>query len=159
MTFSAIDAIFLSGLGFVCILLTKVLYKSSKKAILFSKDGLQIIGDSHIDCCYIPWEKLTYAYYTKNYKKHSFLLLSPNKLSPKEANRFANRGANLSKIYVDCVVVIYLDRLQDLMQIKKLISNGTIQVNTYWLLVSFRLAKNMSATATQSTITTTTLKN
>ena len=115
----------------VCIWLTKVLYDSSRRAVIFEQNGLRIIGGSYFDYRYIPWEGLTYGCYTRNYKGHLFLLLSPNVLNPKEAKRFANQGANSSRLFIDYVVVIYLDILQDVAQIKKLIDSQLVQVDTY----------------------------
>ena len=92
---------------------------------------IRIIGGSYFDYRYIPWDELTYGCYTRNYKGHLFLLLSPNVLNSKEAKRFANQGANSSRIVIDYVVVIYLDVLQDVSQIKSLIDGHLVQVDTY----------------------------
>lgn len=131
LPFSAVSVLCLTGIGMACIWLTKVLYDSSKKAVFFEQNGLRIIGGSYFDYRYIPWEELTYGCYTRNYKGHLFLVLSPNVLSSKEAKHFANQGANSSRIFIDYVVVIYLDVLQDVSQIKKLIDNHVAQVDTY----------------------------
>lgn len=131
LSFSYVGVLSLIGVGAACIWITKVLYDSSKKAIIFELNGLRIIGGSYSDYRYVSWEKLAYGCYAKNYKGHLFLLLSPNMLNAKEAKRFANRGANSSRIYIDSVVVIYLDRLQDVSQIKKLIDSHLAHVDTY----------------------------
>ena len=131
LSFSFVSVLCLIGVGMVCIWLTKVLYDSSKRAVIFEQNGLRIIGGSYFDYRYIPWGELTYGCYTRNYKGHLFLLLSPNVLSLKEAKRFANQGANSSRIFIDYVVVIYLDVLQDIAQIKELIDSHLVQVDTY----------------------------
>lgn len=130
-SFSGVSVLCLIGVGLACIWLTKVLYDSSKKAVIFEQNGLRIIGGSYFDYRYISWGELMYGCYTRNYKGHLFLLLSPNVLNAKEAKRFANQGANSSRIYIDDVVVIYLDVLQDVAQIKKLIDSHLSQVDTY----------------------------
>jgi len=109
---------------------TKVLYDSSNVSILFERDGLRIVGGKHSNYRYIPWEKVSYAYYIRNYKGHLFLVLSLKELSSKEAKRFVNKGANTSKIYFDSVVVIYIDFLQNVEPIKEFISNHVVHINT-----------------------------
>ena len=131
LLFSGITALCLIGIGIVCVWLTKVLYDSSKRAIFFEQKGLRIIGGSHLDYRYIPWERLSYGGYAKNYKGHLFLVLSPNALSSKEAKHFANQVANSSRIFIDDVVVIYLDILQDVSKIKELIESHIEQVDTF----------------------------
>ena len=131
LPFSVVGALCLTGIGIACIWLSKVLYDSSKKAVIFEQNGLRIIGGSYFDYRYIPWGELTYGYYTRNYKGQLFAVLSPNVLNSKEAKRFANQGANSSRIFIDYVVVIYLDVLQDVAQIKNLIDSHLVQVDTH----------------------------
>ena len=131
LPFSGVSVLCLSGIGVACIWLSKVLYDSSKKAVIFEQNGLRIIGGSYFDYRYIPWGELKYGYYTRNYKGHLFVVLSPNVLNSKEAKCFANQGANSSRIFIDYVVVIYLDVLQDVTQIKKLIASHLVQIDTY----------------------------
>jgi hypothetical protein len=130
LTFSVVSVLCLIGAGMACVWLTKVLYDSSKRAAIFEQNGIRIIG-SYFDYRYIPWGELTYGCYARNYKGHLFLLLSPNVLNSEEAKRFANKGANSSRIVIDHVVVIYLDVLQDVAQIKSLIEGHLDQVDTY----------------------------
>jgi len=118
------------GVGITCIWLTKEIYDSIKKAIIFEQNGLRIIGSSFLDYHYVPWEKLTYRYYIRNYRGHLFLLLSPNVLNFKEAKRFANKGVFSSRIFIDCVVVIHLG-IQDKTQIKELIAAHLVQIDTF----------------------------
>ena len=131
LPFSVVGALCLIGVGMACIWLTKVLYNSSKRAAIFEQNGIRIIGGGYFDYRYIPWGELPYGCYTRNYKGHLFLLLSPNVLNSKEAKRFANKGANSSRIVIDYVVVIYLDVLQDVERIKSLIDGNLVQVDTY----------------------------
>ena len=133
LSLSIITALCLTAVGIVCIWLTKVIYDSSKRAIIFEEMGLRIIGGSYFDYRYIPWEKLTYGCYVRNYKRHLFLLLSPNEFNANEAKRFANKGANSSHIFVDNVVVIYLDVLQnqEVEDIKEYIDSHLARIDTY----------------------------
>ena len=126
---SSISVLCLTGIGVVCIWLTKMLYDSSKIAVSFEQRGIRIIGGNYFDYRYITWEKLSYGCYARNYKGHLFLVLSPNSLSPKEAKHFANQGAISSRICIDYVVVIYIDILQDVSQIKELIDKYVTQVD------------------------------
>ena len=130
-SYSSVNAFCLIGVGLTCIWLIKVIYDSSKKAVIFEQNGLRIIGGSYFDYRYISWGEVTYGCYTRNYKGHLFLLLSPNVLNAKEAKHFANQGANSSQIYIDNIVVIYLDVLQDVSQIKKFIDCHLAQFDTY----------------------------
>lgn len=119
----------LVGIGTACIWLTKVLYDSLNKAVFLEKEGLRIVGDTCSNHRYMPWNELTYAYYVKNYKGHLFLVLSPKVLNAKEAKHFANRGANSSRICIDNAVVIYIDMLQDVSQLRELIDRYVVHVS------------------------------
>lgn len=120
--FSLIASICFIGAGVICILLTKVVYDSSKRFLVFEQEGLRIVGSGHSDYRYMPWEVLIHGYYVRNYKGHLFLILSPNVLNVKAAKRLVWRGANSSRICIDDTVVIFLDDLQNTAQIKELIS-------------------------------------
>lgn len=96
------------AMGIACTWLTKVLYDCSNIAIFFEQEGLRIIGSSYNDYRYVLWEELSCAYYVTSYKGHLFVVLSQKALSPKEAKKLANRGANSHKTSVDDAVVIYL---------------------------------------------------
>ena len=128
---SRISVLCLVGIGIACICLTKVLYDSANKAVFFEEKGLRIIGSCYVNYQYIPWEELAYAYYTRNYKGHLFLVLSPKMLSLKEAKHFANRGAILSQIYINYVVVLYIDILQDVSNLRRLIDEHIAHIDTY----------------------------
>ena len=114
--------------GIVSIWLTKVLYDVTKKAITFEKNGLRIIGGSYLEYRYIPWEELTYGYYTINLKGHQYLLLSPKALNKKEARRFTNRV--FYQLFVDYVVVIPLGYHQK-MHIKELVGSHLVHIESY----------------------------
>ena len=88
----------------------KVLHESSKAAILFNEDGLQIKRGK--DCLWFSWEQVKYGYYGKNYKGHSFLLLTANALDSNQVSKYINRGANTSKICIDSTVVFPTDNSQ-----------------------------------------------
>ena len=119
------------AIGIICSVITKAIYDSSKRAVSFEENGLRIIGGNSFDYWYVSWRDLTHAYYTKSYKGHSFLVLAQNELSPKEAKHFANRSANSSRIYVDNVVVIYIDILQNVSKIKEVIGVHIADIYTY----------------------------
>ena len=121
----------LAVIGIVCAWLTKVFYDSSRLAVIFEQQGLRTIGCRYSDYRYVLWEELSYAYYVRSFKGHLFLVLSSNALSPKEAKRFANRGANSSRICIDSVFVIYIDIFQDASQLRELIENHVVHIDTY----------------------------
>lgn len=121
----------LAVIGIMCTWLTKILYDSSNLAMIFEQQGLRAIGCRYTDYRYVPWDELPYAYYVRSFKGHLFLVLSPNLLSPKEAKHVANRGANLSRICIGGVWVIYLDIFQNVSQIKELIDNHVVYVDAY----------------------------
>lgn len=123
--------IYLIGIGLFCVWMTKVVYDSSKRFIVFEPEGVRIEGCSLSDHQYIPWEQLSHGYYVRNFKGHLFLVLSPDALNVKEAKHFARRAANLSLIHVDQTVVIYMDVLQDVTQIKKLFSNHGVRIDVH----------------------------
>lgn len=124
-------SIFWVAIGVVCAYLTKVFFDSSNIAVVFEQEGLRIVGGSYKDYRYLLWEEVSNACYVRNFRGFLFLVLSPKAISPKEAKYFAKRGANLSKICIDDVVVIHIDMLQDVSQIKELIANHVAHVDTY----------------------------
>ena len=111
--------------------LTKYLSDTTKVVVVFEQQGVRILGDKHHNYRFVPWENLTYAYYTRNYKGHPFLVLTPNALDRKEAKHFANRGANTTRICIDGVLVIYMDIIQDVSPIEELIATHVEHVVTY----------------------------
>lgn len=120
------------AIGIACTWLTKVLYDYSRVAVFFEQEGLRVIGSSYNDYRYVLWEELSYAYYVRSFKGHLFAVLSPKALSPKEAKKLANRGANSTRICIDDTVVIHLeDILQDGLQIKEFIENHVAHMDTY----------------------------
>ena len=123
--------VFCVAIGIVCTYLTKVLYDSSNIAVVFEQEGLRIVGDSYKDYRYLLWEEVSNAYYVRNFRGFLFLVLSPKVLDPKEAKKLTNRGANLSKVCIDDVVVIHIDDLQNVSEIKELIDNHVVQIDTY----------------------------
>ena len=120
--------VFLVG-GMMCIWSTKVIYDSSKRAVIFEQNGLRIIGGSYSEYRYISWEEVTHGYYVRSYRGVLFLLISPNALNFKEAKRFANKGACSSRIFIDPVVVIPLDFNKE-EEIKKFVEIHLTQVDT-----------------------------
>lgn len=125
------NVIFFVVMGALSVWLTKALYDSSKTIIFFEPDGLWVSGVGCDNCRHILWEELSNAYYVRNFRGFLFVVLSTKALSPQEAKKLANRGANLSKICIDDVVVIHIDDLQNVSQIKELIDNHVLHVDIY----------------------------
>lgn len=123
--------VFFTVIGLVCTYLTKMLYDSSNMAVVFEKEGLRTIGSSYKDYRHFLWEEVLNAYYVRNFRGFLFLVISPKALKPKEAKFFANKGANLSKICIDDVAVIYIDDLQNVSQIKEIIDTHVAHVDSY----------------------------
>lgn len=121
----------LLGIGIVCFLLAKVLYDSSSILVLLEQEGLRITGGNHSNYRYIPWKELSYAYYTRSYRGHLFLILSPTPLSQKQTQILTNRGANTSKICVDSVVVIHIDTMQNTSQLKETVVSKVLHIDSY----------------------------
>ena len=121
----------LLGMGIVCFLLAKVLYDSSNILVLLEREGLRVTGGRYGIYRYIPWDELSYAYNTRSYKGHLFLVLSPTPLSPKQAQILTNRGANTSKIFVDSVVVIPIDTMQNTSQLREAVASKVLHIDSY----------------------------
>lgn len=116
LTISVFITCILLVAGVMSIWLSAFLYNVGNICIFFENDGLRIAGGSYKNYSYIPWGNFKYAYYTKNFRNFSFLVLSPKELSLKEARNYANKGANSSKICLDDIAVIYLDDSQNISQ-------------------------------------------
>lgn len=109
-------------ISILCFWLSKVLYDSSNIIVLFEQEGLRIIGEKNNRHQYFSWTALEFAYYSRNYKGHLFLVLSPRELSQGEVKAYTNRGANSLRLCVDSVVVIYIDTIQNTKPIKDVVS-------------------------------------
>lgn len=94
--------------SFVSFWLAKVLYDHSSILVLFEQDGLRIVGDKRKCHQYFSWNAFEYAYYSRSYKGHLFLVLSPRELDQREVKAYTNRGAISLSLCVDPVVVIYI---------------------------------------------------
>lgn len=101
----------------------KRVYDASNIAVFFEPDGLRITGGSHKNYRYFPWNQFAYAYYTRNFKGHLFLVLSPRVLSKKQVKQYVNHSSIASKLCIDSVIVICFDFLQDLSQIEALVDS------------------------------------
>lgn len=131
MLFQAVSSLALMAIGIICVWLSKLLYNASKITVTFEQEGLRIMDRDYNGCQYRFWCELSYAYYVKSFKGHLFLVLSPKKLSPKEAKHLTNRGANSSKVCIDYAIVIYLDILQNISKLKELIEGHVLQIDAY----------------------------
>ena len=114
------------AMGALAAYLAKVLYDSANIVVFFEQEGLRIAGGRYKNYRYFPWEGFSYVYYIRSFRGHLFVVLSPKELSPKEGKNFVRRGANLSRICIDSVVVIHMDVLQNTAQLKELINRHVV---------------------------------
>lgn len=119
------------GIGIPCLVLSKILYDSSNNAVLLEQDGLRIVEGRSRTFRYILWKEVPYVYFTRSYKGHSFVVLSPKVLNRKQAQAFTNRGANTSRISVDFVVVIHINAAQSASLLKEAISSSAQSIDEY----------------------------
>lgn len=117
--------------GIVSFWLSKQLYDSANVVVLFELEGLRIVGGRGKNIKYFPWTELPFACYSRNYKGHLFLVLSPKALSKTEAKRYVNRGANMSQTCVDSVVVIHISAIQTAEQLKSHIIRYVKNVSSF----------------------------
>ena len=94
------------------------MYDFSQKAIVFEKDGVRIIGGSYKEYQYIPWEKISYVCYARNFKGSIYLVLSQKVLDPKEIRHKVRSADVNTRSFIDGGVVMPIDNTQDLTQIK-----------------------------------------
>ncbi len=117
-------SVMLVAVGIGCAWLTKYLYDTCLVAVLFDERGFQVFEGHCGNYRYFSWEGLPYVYDTRSFKGYPFLVLSSRKLNSKETKCLANRGANLSRLCIDDVVVIPMDNLENVAQIKELIDKS-----------------------------------
>ena len=99
--------------------------------IVFESDGLRIIHDGRVKYCCIPWSELSFGYYGRSYKGHEFLVLSSELCSKEQVKKLINRGANAARVCAENVIVIYLDGLQDTLQIKALVKEKVSSITNF----------------------------
>ena len=127
----------ISSMGLVSFLLSFYIYKAYKKYIVFDEDGVSVFEGKRKGVVVVPWEKITYAYYTRNFKGFHFLLLSSKNYSEKQARKITNRAINREKLFFDGNIVFNVDYQKQVNeQIKLLVENkvGPIidQRDFYW---------------------------
>lgn len=93
--------------------LAVVLYKSSKTKIVMDENGIGIYRANVKNNTYVAWEMLKFGYLSRNYKGHICWVLSPQVLNKKQAKWYANKGANTLRVYIEGVVVLFLDPIQN----------------------------------------------
>lgn len=106
------------------VLLAYYFAESSKVMIVFEEKGLRIINDRRNKYYCTSWKKHSFGYYERSYKGHGFLVLSTEKLSKERVKKLANSGANLTKVCIEEVIVIYLDGVQDTSKIKAIVEKN-----------------------------------
>lgn len=119
---NCLAAIFLFGIGLLCTVLTRFLYISAQTAIVFESGTLRIAEKGSNLRKYILGNELPFGYYIRNYKGHLFLVLSSEPVDKKRLKGILNQSACQSKVCVDNAIVIYMDDLQDIAQIKEIVS-------------------------------------
>lgn len=124
-----LSAFIFYALAILCGFFIKFLFDTSKVKIFFEDDGFRLIDDKHKKDCYVLWKDLPYAYYSRSYKGHLFVVLSPEVLSLKQVKQFVNLSANSSKISIDKVFVIYIDFLQDISRIYELLDKKALYID------------------------------
>ena len=125
------STVFFLVFGILCFWLTKKLYDTSNMIVSFEWEGVRITGGKFDNYCYASWEEMEYAYYARNFKGHLFLVLSPKALSEKQVKQFVNRAVNSYKLCVDFVIVIHIDAMQDVSQIKERISSKVSNIQKF----------------------------
>lgn len=120
-----IQSLFWLGiLSIACAFLIKWIYDSTKVVVVFEESGIRLINESIDKYYYFPWVDFSYAYYCKDWHGHMYLVLSSERLVPKEVKKKVNQSANsLSfKMYIDNVVVICIDTGKNQFWIEEIIS-------------------------------------
>ena len=87
-------------------------YASLHTNILFYQDRFCVHDNKRKKTKDFTWEQVRYGYHTKNFKGHSFLLLSPNKLTEKQLHQYTNKSANTDRICIDDIVVFPIENSQ-----------------------------------------------
>ena len=103
--------------GILSVWETKVMYDFSKKAIVFEKDGVRIIGGSYKEYQYIPWEKISYVCYARNFKGSIYLVLSQKVLDPKEIRHIVRSADVNTRYFIEGSIIMPMDPTQDLTQV------------------------------------------
>ena len=137
-TFSNLNfgACFFLLLGIVSTWCLKILYNDSNIVTLFELECLRIVGGKWNNYCCIPWEKVTYAYYTRNFKGFPYMVLSPKALDKKQLKKEINRSSFSAKLCIDSIIVIPInpltdDNLKKILQIKEFIKQKIPNITDY----------------------------
>ena len=73
-------------LGIGSLYFVKYFYDMAKVALLFTEDGLQIIGNIGLSCTWVPWSDCSYGYRVL-YRGHNYLLLTNAEISCQMAKK------------------------------------------------------------------------
>lgn len=104
-------------MGIMGVWIIKVTYDISQKAIVFEKDGVRIIGGSYKEYQYIPWEKISYVCYARNFKGSIYLVLSQKVLDPKEIRHIVRSADVNTRYFIEGSIIMPMDPTQDLTQV------------------------------------------
>lgn len=96
-------------LALILVWTIKNLYKSSRIKFLFCEDGIQIFDNKQRIINGFLWEQLKYGYRGRNYKGHTFFLLTPRELTINQVHKYVNHGANTGKVCIDDIVVFPIE--------------------------------------------------
>jgi hypothetical protein len=114
-------AIFMLMMGIVAFVCVKCIYDLSKLTFLFEPEGIRVIND-RTPHRYVDWSEFSYAYFENWHRGHSFMILSPVKLSQDERSKYLRKSVNQSQAFFDGMLFISEFAMKDADGIKQMIS-------------------------------------
>lgn len=90
-----------------CIICSKIFYDTAQQVLCCTEEGCYFLNDRQVELDFVSWQDIRYAYETKNFKGHFYLVLSKKQLTQKETHRLATKSSWLLNLYVDQAIVIW----------------------------------------------------
>lgn len=90
-----------------CMICSKVFYDTAQQVLYCAEEGCYILHDRQVEFDFVSWQDIRYAYETKNFKGHFYLVFSKKQLTQKETHRLATKSSWLLNLHVDKAIVIW----------------------------------------------------
>ena len=85
---------------------TKPFYSMVNVVYYFESTGIRVAGGKHTNYRFVLWQDFSHAYYVRNFKNQTSLVLSPTALDKKQAKKFMNKIDFSGKSFFDGVLIV-----------------------------------------------------
>ncbi|MBQ9085544.1 MAG: hypothetical protein IJY24_07830 [Clostridia bacterium] len=119
-------------IGILLIFFIKKLYDAYSTTIVFDTVGIQIFEGVRGEYKHYDWDQLAYAYFARNFKAASLLVLSPEPLEQKQVKQYVGKWSwSFARTRIDSVVVIAVDHFPQNIDLKEFLCNRVKTIKSF----------------------------